>query len=118
MNTLVNIVCLRTEIRNWSFPHTVLEHSPVDVTSDRRGDILYNYSLIIQVLFVVAMCRLAIFPRRFEGTNIFVFQGLGAPLNVEALRTFQAQENTNPATKCHIPQQLNFQQNRYRHLKP
>jgi len=61
------------------FPRTERKHSPVDATSDRSGDILHNYSLIIQVPHVVTMCRLTIFPRRFEGINYFSFQGLGAP---------------------------------------
>jgi len=69
-------------------------------------------SLINQVFNIVTMCRSTIFPRRFEGTNTFAFQGLGPSLNAEALRTFETPESTNPATKRHITQQLNFQQSR------
>lgn len=47
--------------------------------------IFCKISLIIQVLYIVTMCRSTIFPRRFEGTNNFAFQGLEASLNAEAL---------------------------------
>jgi len=59
-------------------------------------------NLIIQVLHVATMCRSTIFPRRFEGTNTFAFQGLGASLNAEALCNFETPESANPATKRHI----------------